>query len=193
LGKTNSPSDLSVFRGRKSCITLPIQVLYGMTYRLTIGSNKRIILLIVLSSILPLVGILAAIYLGVAGYIILGAGVLISYQSFKYIRYNLRSRVVTHDEGLSVFVPGGEPLRFLWTEITHAGLCTRDNGKRAVFVYEEESDKFVSIPDEYEGFDGLQAELRTRIDTEKRGEFHEFTLGPKEEVKDRIRALLGLG
>ncbi|HOV65284.1 MAG TPA: hypothetical protein PLG43_15535, partial [Spirochaetia bacterium] len=121
-----------------------------MTYRLTIRSNKRIILLIALSCILPIIGVVTVIYLGVVGYIILGIGVLLSYQSFAYIRYNLKSNVVTHEDGITVFFPRGEPLRFLWQEITHAGLYTKENGRKGVFIYEEGTDKFVSIPDEYE-------------------------------------------
>ena len=56
--------------------------------------------------------------------------------------------------------------------------------RRKFFVYKEEGDVLFIIPDEFENFDGLAAEVKARAT------FHEISLQRGEELKGRLKALL---
>ena len=110
---------------------------------------------------LPAIGIVTFFFLPPAvGVILTGVGALFGYNLFKLSRSTLQSRIVTSESSVTFDFGKGHADEFIWEQITHAGTFREPKGKRMVFVYEEPSDRLVTIPDEYESYDQLVEEIR---------------------------------
>jgi hypothetical protein len=90
--------------------------------------------------------------------------------------------VVTTDEGITVEHAGIGTRAYEWDEISRAGYAVpRDKRERPViFIYEEEQDRLITIPDEFEEFKALLGEVRRHTD------FEDIVLAPGETVEQRL-------
>lgn len=164
-----------------------------MTYRITVSSNPRSLLIIFIVVVLPVTGVLSIIFLHpVVGAIITVVGCFFSYQLSKYVINIFKSRLDTTDEGLVYKMSAKESASLAWEEISHSGYCEQEGAKPFVFVYSEVNDRLLSIPNEYDGFDRLVEELREKLDlkdvklkaTETITDYLKTFIAPPEETED---------
>ncbi len=158
-----------------------------MVYRMTVRSNPR--LLIVPLVVLVLFGLsLAAFsagpFLGIAG---LAVTAYIAYVLFRFVSKQLRCTVEVVDGGVRLDLYGEEKISLEWGDVTHRGVATDSRRRRLLFLYRESADKLLVVPDEFERFDALLAEVLAH------GELQELTLEANETIKDRLRVIVGGG
>ncbi len=104
-----------------------------------------------------------------------------------FVKRQLASRIRTGADGISFTLYGADVRSFAWGDIRMAGAVEDPAGRRPrrkLFVYKEDGDVLIVIPDEFAGFDSLGAEIRGKT------RFHDITLAPGEELKDRLKGLL---
>ena len=160
-----------------------------MTYRITLLSNPKSFLLILLIVVFPVGGILSFFVLHpLLSVIILIVGSYLSYSLIKFLRNILVSRITTGEESVTFRVSAEEASELTWDSITHAGVCQQTRNKPTAYIYNETEDKLLTIPSEYSGFDGLISEIKERISVE----FEEFHLQRTESIGDYLRAKLGV-
>jgi len=154
-----------------------------MTYRITFKSNPRMILLILMMiGAAAVVVFLFAIGSSIAGLL---AAIVVGYLDFQAARHlhaQLTSQVVTSPEQITVMHSGIGMRTFGWGDIDRAGYAVpREKKERPVlFVYNEENDWLITIPDEFENFKQLMAELRRHTD------FEDLVLAPGESLESRL-------
>ena len=159
-----------------------------MTYRLTLKSNPRMIVLLLLTLALLGVGVGSFFIIGAWGILVIIILGFISYHLFKFIGSHLNSRIVTHDDGLTFYLPLDDTQRYSWDEITHAGFC-RSKGKEKpfIFIYASEDDRLISIPTNYDDIDKLKDELEERTSV-----YADYELEDGESIQDRLKSILGI-
>ena len=157
-----------------------------MIYRITLSSNPRILLIVGAIILLPVVGVSTYFFLPLLiSIVVMGGAAYFDYHMTKYLYATLKSRVETTDTGL-LFSPDHRDVKEMqWESITHAGHCVQEKGRPCLFVYNEEEDQLLTIPNEYEGFDQLAEELRSRISLE------EVTLESNQTVDGYLRNKVG--
>ncbi len=156
-----------------------------MRHRLTLASNPRLILLILLLIGLPAGGLLLLIYAGLPlGIIGLIAAAYLDYTMLRFLRSHARSWVETTESELTCRMPDGELFSFPWDSITLAGYCTQERGRPFLFVCDLQADKLVTIPREYGDFDTLHSEIRAHTP------FRELSLSRGETIRDRLQNIL---
>ncbi len=101
----------------------------------------------------PLVGVVA---LAVSGYI--------GYHLMKFFIHTIHSHVRTSDEGMVCITSTGNEVRMKWHELTHAGWFYQGDAPGQLFVYAEEDDNLVTLPNQYERLAELADEIAERID-----------------------------
>jgi hypothetical protein len=155
-----------------------------MTYRITWRSNPRIIAGFVLAPALPIIGIVSFLVLPpLAGAIITSVGVYIGYQIAKFLRSSLASTVVTRGDGITIEA-AGEVSDYTWSEITYAGIYRETNGKPMLYVYNEPSDRLITVPDEYESFEQMADEIQRGV-----GEsFERLDIASNKTLSDYLRS-----
>jgi hypothetical protein len=160
---------------------------------MTVFSNPRILAGIAAALILLGAGVAALLLLGLfAGLIALAAALFVDWSLLRLLRRQLATRIETLTDQVLFTLAGNETVCFPWEKIRFAGSATsadtRGRGRRGdaqLFVYNEQDDRMISIPSEYENVDALAAELRSRTD------FRELSLGRGETLKDKLRELIG--
>ncbi len=158
-----------------------------MRHRLTLTSNPRLILLILILVVLPAAGVLLLIFAGIViGIIALAAAGYLDYLMLRFFRNHLKSWVETSDSELTCKMPDGDLLTFPWEKITVAGCCTPAKGRPFLFVYRDEGDKLVTIPNEYTDFDMLQDQIS------RRRPFREISLVQGESIQKRLKQILNI-
>jgi len=158
-----------------------------MRHRITLSSNPRMIILVLFMIALPAAGILLLIFAGVfLGIIALAGAAYLDYTMLRFFRNQLRSWVETTDTELKCQMPDGELLAFSWDKVTAAGYFTQERGRPFLFVYREEEDKLVTIPEEYSEFETLYSQIK------KRTPFQELSLGKAETIQDRLKTMLNI-
>jgi hypothetical protein len=154
-----------------------------MTYRITFKSNPRMILLVLLMVLAAaFVVFLFAIGSSIAGFISLVVIGYLEFQVGRHLNGQLTSSVVTNDEGVTVQHAGIGIRTFSWEDISRAGYAVpRTKRERpVVFIYNEEDDRLITIPDEFENFRSLMTEVRRRTD------FEDIVLAPGETLETRL-------
>ena len=148
-----------------------------MTYQYSVKKNPRIILLFSITAVLPAAAFSLSFVAGPVIGIIAGIiALLFSYQIGKYALLALRSRIQSHDDGLTITMPDGEMIRFGWTEISHSGTARFSNDRLAAFVYAETKDIFVEILPIYHNFNGFLAELKEKCPYSEYQPVHSATI-----------------
>lgn len=155
-----------------------------MTYRITWRSNPRIIAAFVVVPALPIMGIVSFLVLPpLAGVIATAVGVYIAYQIAKFLRGSLASTIVTRSDGITIEA-SGEVSEYTWSEITYAGLYRETNGKPTLFVYNEPSDRLITVPDEYGSFEQMVEEVQRGV-----GEsFERLDIASNKTLSDYLRS-----
>ena len=154
-----------------------------MTYRITVKSNPRMLLLMAV-----MIGAVAVVVLLFAAGSALGgiiALIVVGYLGFHAARHlvaQLQSKVVTTDDGITLEHSVIGSRSYNWHEISRAGYAVpRDKRERpVVFIYDEEQDSLITIPDEFENFKTLMGEVRRHTD------FENIVLAPGETVEARL-------
>ncbi|TVR56478.1 MAG: hypothetical protein EA426_13570 [Spirochaetaceae bacterium] len=157
----------------------------NMIHRIRFGSSRSHYVFLALIIGIP-VGGLAVTFLvhRVIGAILLLVGAFFSYQFAKYLQLHLKSFIETNDEGLRALTSSREKVKISWDEITHAGHCTDTENHEYVFVYDENNDTLLTVPDEFTLFRELVDELESRMELER------YSLKPGETVTERLKQLL---
>ncbi len=156
-----------------------------MTYRITLKSSPR--LLIIVAILVLLVGTAATLFFvfgvlaGLAGVVV---AAYLDFQLWKFLRLQLASHVAVDESGAHCVTSTGETIDFTWDNITHSGVCTASNRHRTAFLYNEDRDQLVAIPDSFAHLDELIAELQKHISLEF------YKLRPDESVRAMLRGLL---
>jgi hypothetical protein len=156
-----------------------------VVYRMTVRSNPR--LLVVPVVVLVLFGVSIAAFaasplLGIGG---LALSAYIGYALFRFVSKQLRCTVEVVEEGVRLDLYGEEKISLEWDDVTHLGVATDSRRRRILFVYRESADKLLVVPDEFERFDALVAEVAAH------GELQTITLEANETIKDRLRTIVG--
>jgi hypothetical protein len=160
-----------------------------MVHRITLKSNPRLLFVYLFIPCALAVGGLAFwMGGGLWGILVLAGGGLIAWTLLKFTRRQLATRIEAGEEGLSISLYGEERFTYPWASLRVAGIAEEaGKGKRGrkLFIYREEGDKLFTIPDEFENFETLVAEVRGRTD------FREIRLEKTDTLKDRLREILG--
>lgn len=160
-----------------------------MVHRITLRSNPRLLFVYLFIPCALALGVLAFwMGGGLWGVIILAGGGLIAWTLLKFTRRQLKTRIETGEEGLRFSLYGEDAETLPWSSVRLAGLAQEEGrGRRGrkLFVYREEGDRLFSIPDEFEDFEALVAEVRKRTD------FREIPLGKADTLKAKLREALG--
>jgi hypothetical protein len=160
-----------------------------MVHRITLKSNPRLLLVyLFIPCAVALGGLAFWMGGGLWGVIILAGGGLIAWSLLKFTRRQLATRIESNEEGISFSLYGEDTYMFPWSSVRLAGIA-QEEGKgrrgRKLFVYREEGDKLFMVPDEFENFEALVAEVRSRSD------FREISLGKTDVLKEKLREMLG--
>ena len=97
------------------------------------------------------------------------------------MRRILKSQVRTNDDSIVFDLGRGDKTVINWTDINYAGITVEKFGKPRIFVYAEEHDQLMTIPDEFDNFAGLAQELREKTP------FEEVRLAEDETIQDYLR------
>ena len=156
-----------------------------MIHAMTARSNPRLIFLGLLLLALPVFGIILLLTVsGIGGVIGLLASGFIAYQITQYMLPKVRARIETSDNGIVCTRPGSDDIAFCWPEVTQAGLIRQKSEKPSIFVYNENTDQLVLIPQEFSDFDQLLACVR------QQAPFQDVQLDAAESIQDWLRQCL---
>lgn len=131
-----------------------------MLYKYNPKTNKQRIAIYLLACASLAAGVVCVIFAGAfMGGICLLVGAYVAYTIFKTARRVQSAKIVTHDEGFSVYTSSGDKLCFDWGKITHCGMIHGGNQNGFVFAYDAESDKITTLPPVFYDFDEFIKEL----------------------------------
>jgi hypothetical protein len=156
--------------------------------RITPASNPRIYLIFLMMPASAGAAVAAFYFMGlVPGIVAVVAAFLVCRTLYTFVRRQLASRIETREDGISFNLHGDESVHFAWNNIRLAGTAVEPGrliSRRRLFVYKEEGDVLFLIPDEFENFDGLAAEVRAHT------KFNEIDLMRGEDLRGRLKTLL---
>lgn len=157
-----------------------------MTYRTSFRSNPRLFVLsfIILLLAAAAIGLLVA-FGPLAGIIALLVAAYIIYHLVKFLRMQLASYLEISEDGIRCLTSIGEKLEYTWTSITHSGILREPSGKKWVYLYDENEDRLLTIPETFENIAGLTAELADHVTLKT------DNLGLGETVQDRLKKMVG--
>ena len=154
-------------------------------YRITVRSNPRVFAVVAFIIVLPAIGVVLFIVttplLGVIGIVV---GSYFSYSFFKLLRGILISRIRITDASMVFYFGKKDVDTFSWDEISFAGAYTLKGKNEHLFVYAEEGDRLVTVPQEYEDFAGIKENMKSRLTN---AEFTEFAFEDDDELKEYLR------
>jgi hypothetical protein len=131
-------------------------------------------------------GVVAWRYAGaVVGIVVLAIGIFLDVKIVRFLARHLRSWVRTSEQGLSCRLPDGSTLHFDWGNLTRAGISRGSGGRPFVFLYDENQDRLLSIPNEYSHFADLEEEIRSRVPEQTT--FEEARLEKGELIEDWMK------
>jgi len=139
-----------------------------MIYRFNMKKSPRSIIVILLSFIFALGAFISLLYLQFPWNVIFAAlSVFFSIFFWKTTKKQKQSHIQTHDEGISGITGFGEKISLDWSTISHQGIW--NTKPRTLFLYSEEDDQLLVIPDEYTQFDQLLADIQKRFTLKELG------------------------
>jgi hypothetical protein len=157
-----------------------------MVYRITTRSNPRLLLLRAASITVPAAAVAILFLLHpLAGVLAILAGAWLAYAVHKFMAGILKSEVETLTDGIRIVMLHEQPVYIPWDEIDYLGRFRQDDRREALCIYKESGDRLITIPDEFEGFECLAAELA------EHGSIAAVELAPGETITDRLRNLFG--
>ncbi len=160
-----------------------------MIYKLSLKSNPKLIVLYIFVAALPAFGLLLLVIAGpLPGLISIAVTGFISYQISKVIKPVVKSKIHTHDDGLTFFLTDGEIERYFWDKITHIGTCETEKGQKTLYIYIEPEDRFMIIPDEYTGIMDLAVEVAEQTSLTP----GHSVLKEGETAKDALKKIMGM-
>jgi hypothetical protein len=177
-----------------------------VAYRITVRSNPRLLVIPVL--VVGLLGLaLAAFTAGpLLGIVAVAFAGYIAYALVRFVRKQLACVVDVLEDTLVLDLYGEEKIAVAWRDLTHLGVARDGRKRRVLFLYREPEDKLLVVPDEFESFDNLVAEVaeKTRASGHRTPEgsgdpsagpdtaaWLEIELGVGETLKDRLRTVVG--
>lgn len=107
-----------------------------------------------------------------------------AYHLFKYILNIIRSKIETNEESIQFVLGKNDATEMAWDEIDFAGYCTQRRGRPFLYVYQEQEDKLLTVPNEYEGFANLVDEMR------KKTALEDVALSETETINDYLKEKL---
>ncbi len=156
-----------------------------MEYRFRVKSYTKLVLMLIFLGGIVGLGVYLMLTLNtVLGLLLIGGSAYVIYILLKYFFRHRASRVVSGEDGIRINFYNEEEFLFEWGKLKLFGLCRYPNGMRSVFLYNENEDKFVEIPDSLGDFDNLLEEFK------KHEGFMEITLNRGENLKDKLRELV---
>ena len=160
-----------------------------MEYRITVRSNPRVIGIVFIIVGLPGIGV-AAFFLWspIAGIIIALIGGFFAYNFLKLVRSILGSSIRTGEDAVVFDFGKGHTNVFEWDDIDFAGTYLDESGKPMLFVYNEDEDSLITVPDEYERFDDLVGEIGTALGDR----FKSVELEKGETINDYLKRQMDL-
>jgi hypothetical protein len=160
-----------------------------MIYRITLSSNPKSILVILLAVLLPTAGVLSfQILPSFISVVLVILGVYLSYQLFKFLKNIFLSSIEVSEYGMKFRITAKETASLSWESISFAGMCRQEKMKPSVFLYNETDDRLLTIPSEYTNFENLLIELKEWLPIE----IVEIELSRSETIRDYLRDKLGL-
>jgi len=92
----------------------------------------------------------------IVGPLVLGGSFFAVYKLYKYAQPYLNTKIITDDEGITVFLAGQEE-RFSWNEVSLSGkFYFQKTGKPFLFLYNLGKDRIITIPHEYKDMAQLE-------------------------------------
>lgn len=161
----------------------------AMVFHFQINRSPRTILFVVLLVLLVVLGIYFLFGISFP-FNLLGAGLtfFLAWGIFNIIRNQVKSRITTHDDGVSAVTTMGEKISVPWPLITHAGLYSESRKAQILYIYAESTDQVLSIPQDYQPFDQLLDEVKERLSFE----LETVELGEGQTLIDYLKEKLGL-
>ena len=154
-----------------------------MIHRISLWARPKIFLIPVFFILIFAGGIFIAFAVNlILGLLIALGAAFFLYQTFnKIIKPIIKGIIETREEGIYYHTGYGKTTAFPFKEITHAGLCTDKNNKEYIFLYNEDIDSHISIPDDYNNFDVIKNCIKENTDLEI------YSLKPGQVVMDLLK------
>ncbi|AFG38509.1 hypothetical protein [Spirochaeta africana] len=131
-----------------------------MIYRYDKAANPRLLVMKLVLAVVAAAAFLAVFT--VPAIISLPLFIVAAILVFKVygVYHNLvESFINVHDDGVSGKTPGGRTVQMQYRSVTDAGLATDISGARILYLYNENDDQLIQIPDLYRNFDELVQEI----------------------------------
>ena len=133
-----------------------------MTYRFSMKKSPRSIIVLLIAFLFGFGAFAFILYLTFPWNVLLAAiCVFLSVFFGKTTNKQMKSRIITHDDGISGLTGFGEKINLEWNTISHQGLWYTK--PPTLYLYSEQDDQLLMIPDEYTQFDELINELKQRF------------------------------
>ncbi len=153
-----------------------------MDYKRQIKIDKNFISVYVLAISVILAGMACLAWWSKAiGFVCLATGIFICWTIAKTIKTIHNSRITTYTEGFSVVNADSSKMSINWDEITMAGKVEAGKFSGHVFVYAENSDKYIQLSPVFSDFDKFEDELKYHVDVKS------ILLQEDETVRDYIK------
>jgi hypothetical protein len=125
-----------------------------------------VLLIIFASPILGIIALLVSLYF--------------DYNIFSFIRLQKKSYVEADEDGISCLTPSSESVYLEWKDITYAG--TYSQGKSSgLYLYAEEKDQLLIIPDEYSSLEVLEKTVASNMDMKH------LSIEPGTNLREKIK------
>jgi hypothetical protein len=137
-----------------------------MTYRFSMKKSPRSIIVVFIAFLLGFGGFVSILFLTFPWNVLLAAVcIFLSVFFGKTASKQKKSKIITHDDGISGLTGFGEKISLNWNTISHQGLWYTK--PRILFLYSEQEDQLLIIPDEYTQFDELIIEIKHRFNLQE--------------------------
>ncbi|MFP4382830.1 MAG: hypothetical protein ACLFSE_02210 [Spirochaetia bacterium] len=125
------------------------------------------VLLIVFAS--PILGVIALLI-----------SLYFDYNIFSFIRLQKKSYVEADEDGIACLTPSSESVYMEWKDLTCAGTYTQGKSS-GLYLYAEEPDQLLIIPDEYSRLDILEETVSSNM------EMKHLSVEPGTNLREKIK------
>ncbi len=156
-----------------------------MIYKINLLKNLKIVYIFLIILALPAAGVLFIyIFNVVLGVVAIAIALYLNYHLIKFMMGHLTSRIETSDTGIVCKTPTNEVIEFDWGQITVAGSFKGSKAQPNIFIYNEELDRLLKIPQDYGDFEKLLEEIK------KKTPFQAIDLSDGETLEDRLKQII---